>query len=182
MVGLVCKFDLDGRSHSVFRQKLDKKFYICYTYNNATYVQGRVVLDVNDVRKKVSEEFSEIYTHFKEFQYNLEYSAYWNKCMESISDRDLLTCIIFCNDTFGIPPVKTFLTHYLSDFIKITENEKAILETYIKRSIGAFWGMVFKFVLGYTEQKSVSVSMNEHFMVKTASVYSGAKTLCDIEN
>ena len=89
-------------------------------YNNATYVQGRVVLDVNDIRKKVSEEFSEIYTHFREFQHNPEYSAYWNKCMESISDRDLL--------------------------------------------------------------KSVSVSMNEHFMVKTASVYSGAKTLCDIEN
>ena len=61
-----------------------------------------------------------IYTHFKEFQYNPENSAYWNKCMESISDRDLL--------------------------------------------------------------KSVSVSMNEHFMVKTASVYNGAKTLCDIEN
>jgi hypothetical protein len=33
--------------------------------------------------------------------------------------------------------------------------------------------MVFKFALGYTEQKSVSVSMNDFFFVKTASTYAG---------
>ena len=135
----------------------------------------------DDIAKKVSQEFSEVYTHFKEFQYNPENSAYWDKCMESISDRDLLNCIIFCNDTFGVPPVKTFLTHYRDDLIIITGASNAKLDIYIKRAIGAFWGMVFKFVLGYTEQKSVSVSMNDYFMVKTASVYSGMKAPHDIE-
>jgi len=131
-------------------------------------------MDASYIQKKINEDFSEVYIHFKEFQYNPEYSAYWNKCMASISDRDFLVCVIFCNDTFGIPPVKTFLTHYKDDFIDITGRKNAQLDTYIKRAIGAFWGMVFKFVLGYTEQKSVSVSMNEYFMVKSASVYSGA--------
>jgi hypothetical protein len=74
---------------------------------------------------------------------------------------------------FAIPPVKTFLTRYREDFIRLTGDEQAKLDTFAKRAIGAFWGMVFKFVLGYTEQKSVSVSMNEYFMVRTASVYGG---------
>ena len=134
-----------------------------------------------EIEARVREGFSETYIHFKEFQNNPEYSAYWAKCIESITDRDFLVCVIFCNDTFGIPPVKTFLTHYRDYFIQITGDSTAKLDTYIKRSIGAFWGMVFKFVLGYTEQKSVSVSMNDYFMVKTASVYSGVKEMLEYE-
>ena len=139
-------------------------------------------MTTQEVAKHVIGEFSEIYTHFKEFQYNPEFSAYWNKCIESILDRDFLVCIIFCNDTFDIPPVKTFLTRFRDDFVKITGKDNALLDIFVKRAIGAFWGMVFKFVLDYTEQKSVSVSMNEYFMVKTASVYSGANALHNIEN
>jgi len=131
-------------------------------------------MKTNDIIRKVEEDFADTYTHFKEFQHNTEYRAYWDKCIESIADRDLLMCIIFCNDLFGIPPVKTFLTNYRDDFILLTGNNKAQLDIFVKRAIGAFWGMVFKFVLGYTEQKSVSVSMHDYFMVKTASVYSGA--------
>jgi hypothetical protein len=48
------------------------------------------------------------------------------------------------------------------------------LGVFVKRGIGAFWAMVFKFVLGYADQISVSVSMNNFFMVKTASVYKEA--------
>ena len=138
-------------------------------------------MTINDIKNRVTAEFSGTYTHFKEFQQNDEYRAYWDKCLESIADRDFLICVIFCNDVFAIPPVKTFLTHYRDDFIRLTGDERARLEIFTKRAIGAFWGMVFKFVLGYTEQKSVSVSMNEYFMVKTASVYSGAKAPRDIE-
>jgi len=126
-------------------------------------------------------KFSEIYSHFKEFQQKEEYRKYWDKCMESLADRDLLVSIIFCNDVFEIPPVKTFLTYYRDSFILLTGNEKAVLDTFVKRSIGAFWGMVFKFVLGYTQQKSVSVSMNEYFHVKTATTYSGATTSRQIQ-
>jgi hypothetical protein len=138
-------------------------------------------MKTQNIIQQVTDEFVDTYSHFKEFLQKSEYRGYWNKCIECIADRDLLNNIIFCNDVFAIPPVKTFLTYYRDDFILLTGNKQAQLETFVKRSIGAFWGMVFKFVLGYTEQKSVSVSMNEYFMVKTASVYSGAKVPRDIE-
>ena len=134
-----------------------------------------------DVAQKVTESFADTYSHFKEFQHNPEYRKFWEKCVESTRNRDFLICVIFCNDVYAIPPVKTFLTYYRDDFIKLTCNEKAKLDIYIKRAIGAFWGMVFKYVLGYSEQKSVSVSMNEYFLVKTASVYSGKPNTVVIE-
>lgn len=138
-------------------------------------------MTTTDIAQQVTDDFSVTYSHFKEFQENPEYRGYWDKCLEAVEDKDLLKNIIFCNDVFSIPPVKTFLTYYYKDFIRLTEDEHAKLDTYIKRSIGAFWGMVFKFVLGYTEQKSVSVSMNEYFEVRTASVYSGKPEKLSIE-
>jgi len=128
-------------------------------------------MNVNNIVKIIETQFSETYTHFKEFQYKDEYRGYWDKCIESVSDRDLIINIIFCNDIFAIPPVKTFLTYYRNDFILLTGDKQARLDVFIKRGIGAFWGMVFKSVLEYREQKSVSVSMNDFFLVKTASVY-----------
>jgi len=125
-----------------------------------------------EVARQVEHGFSETYHHFKDFQQNEEYKLYWEICIKSIEDGDLLNNIIFCNDLFGIPPVKTFLTYYRDDFIEITGDEHARLDVYVKRSIGAFWGMVFKYVLRYTDQRSVSVSMNDYFHVKTATVYS----------
>ena len=71
----------------------------------------------------------------------------------------------------GIPPVKTFLTYYKDDFILLTGKNNAELPLFVKKSIGAFWGMVFKFGLEYNGQKSVSVSMNEYFKVKTATYF-----------
>ena len=138
-------------------------------------------MNTNEILQKVTTGFSVNYPHFKEFQQNGEYLPYWDQCMKSVADRDLLINIIFCNDVFGIPPVKTFLTYYRDDFIRLTGDERARLDTFAKRGIGAFWGMVFKYVLRYTEQKSVSVSMNGYFLVKTASVYSGKVTAAVIE-
>ena len=134
----------------------------------------------NDIVCRVTEGFSACYTNFKEFQHGEAYRAYWDKCIESTANRDFMVCVIFCNDTFAIPPVKTFLTHYREDFVALTGDEQARLDTFTKRAIGAFWGMVFKFVLGYATQKSVSVSMNEYFMVKTASVYSNPAQIAEI--
>jgi len=125
--------------------------------------------------EKVENEFSDIYTHFKEFQQNSEYREYWRKCMQAISDEVLLSHIIFCNDYFHIPPVKTFLTYYKDDFIIITGNKNAVLDDFVKRSIGAFWAMVFKKALGYSGQLSVSVSMSEYYLIKTATYYYGGE-------
>ena len=135
-------------------------------------------MKTHEIAQQVIDKFAETYVHFKDFQQNPEYRAYWDKCIEGVRDRDFLLCVIFCNDVFAIPPVKTFLTYYRDDFILLTGNENARLEAFVKRGIGAFWGMVFKFVLGYKGQESVSISMNRYFMVRTASTYSDpAKTV-----
>ena len=123
------------------------------------------------MKKLIEEKFFEIYAHFREFQENKEYECYWNKCIEAISDEQLLSNIVFCNDVFCIPPVKTFLTYYRDDFIVMTGKANAELPVFVKKSIGAFWGMVFKYALKYKGQKSVSVSMNEYFKVKTATYF-----------
>lgn len=138
-------------------------------------------MSVQDIVKKVETEFSKLYPHFREFQKNINYKKYWDKCIEAIIDRNLLSHIIFCNDLFSIPPVKTFLTYYRNDFIHITGKSNAALDEFVKKSIGAFWGMVFKYVLGYQHQKSVSVSMHDYFIVKTASCYSNPKNAITIE-
>lgn len=123
------------------------------------------------VKNRVENDFSAIYTHFKEFQQSAEYKPYWDKCMEAVCDEELLSHIVFCNDIFCIPPIKTFLTYFKEDFIKLTGDSKATLPLFVKKSIGAFWGMVFKFALGYSSQKSVSVSMNKYFKVTTATYF-----------
>ena len=130
-------------------------------------------MTTQNIVKKTVDGFNDHYYNFKDFQHRDEYRPYWDKCIECVEDRELLHNIIFCNDYLGIPPVKTFLTVYRDDFIRITGDERARLDAFIKRSIGAFWGMVFKFVFGYTKQKSVSVTMNAYFEVRTATVFSG---------
>lgn len=124
-----------------------------------------------DMRKYIEENFSEIYTNFRDFQFDRKYRCYWKKCLEAVDDEELLSHIIFCNDVFCIPPVKTFLTYYKDDFILLTKKRDAELPLFVKRSIGAFWGMVFKFGLGYKGQKNVCVSMNEYFKVRTATYF-----------
>lgn len=128
-----------------------------------------------DIIKNIENNFSKVYVHFQDFQRNNNYRAYWDKCIEAAGDRKLLSHIIFCNDIFSIPPVKTFLTYYKEYFISLSDKPKAELDVFVKKSIGAFWGMVFKSVLGYQEQKSVSVSMYDFFFVKTASCFISPK-------
>lgn len=138
-------------------------------------------MTAQDIAIKVENEFSKVYIHFQEFQQNINYRKYWDKCVEAVMDRELLSHIIFCNDLFSIPPVKTFLMNYRDDFILITGKSNAELDMFVKKSIGAFWGMVFKFALGYQDQKSVSVSMYDYFVVKTASCFSNPKTKIRLE-
>lgn len=139
-------------------------------------------MTVQDIAIMVENEFSKFYPHFQEFQKNTDYKKYWGKCIEAVLDRELLSHIIFCNDLFSIPPIKTFLMYYRDDFIIITGKSNAELDAFVKRSIGAFWGMVLKSVFRYQEQKSVSVSMYEYFIVKTASCYSNPKGKIKLES
>ena len=138
-------------------------------------------MKTQEIIDRIESDFSKVYTHFREFQYNEAYKKYWDKCLDAVMNRELLSNIVFCNDIFSIPPVKTFLTVYRDEIILITGKPNAELDMYVKKSIGAFWGMVFKIVLGYQEQKSVSVSMFDYFIVKTASCFSNPKLKITLE-
>jgi hypothetical protein len=65
--------------------------------------------------------------------------------------------------------------YYRDDFIVITRDPGARLDVFVKKSIGAFWGRVFRCINGYGDKKSVSVSMSEYFGVKTATCFGSPK-------
>ncbi len=134
-------------------------------------------MTVTEVARRVTDQFSDQnhYKQFREFQYGGPYKPYWELCMRALLDEELLGHIIFCNDLHRIPPVKTFLLYYRKELQEITGREDAMLEPFVKKAIGAFWGMVFKFGLGYQAQESVSISLNREFMVRTASCFMGPK-------
>lgn len=123
-----------------------------------------MIFTTQSIATHVEMQFPAHYCHFREFQESPDYRLYWDKCMEAVRDRELLSHIIFCNDLLRIPPIKTFLLYYEQDLIRITGREDAALELFVKKAIGAFWGMVFKFTLGYQDQESVSVSLNQRFL------------------
>lgn len=131
----------------------------------------------SEIAKQVTDQFSDPnhYKQFREFQYGAQYKHYWELCIAALLDEELLGHIIFCNDLHRIPPVKTFLLYYRKELQEITGREDAMLEPFVKKAIGAFWGMVFKFGLGYQAQESVSISLNREFMVRTASCFMGPK-------
>ena len=130
-----------------------------------------MIITMDEIIQNTCNGFAQKYPQFRDFQANESYFSYWKLCLQTLQDRDLLGHIIFCNDLFNIPPVKTFLCFYTEELVAITGLADAKIEDYIKKSIGAFWGYVFKVVFEYTEQKSVSVSLNQKFMVKTATYY-----------
>ncbi len=75
--------------------------------------------------------------------------ALWDFCMDTIKDPVLLSNIVFAND-LGVPPVKSLLLIYKrqknpADGFEFNANES--------RAIGSVMGFVFKFAIGYKDQK-----------------------------
>lgn len=111
----------------------------------------------NEIIKKINEEFANTYKAHSCF---INSGVLWDKCIETIKDEELLNHIIFCNDVLKIPPVKVFLLTCDEDFSNLTDFDKTCL--------GAFWGFVFKFALGYDNQKSTSILTKG---IKTATYF-----------
>lgn len=130
-----------------------------------------MIITVDEIVQSTAEGFAGRYPHFKEFQTGKLYEPYWKLCLQALQDRDLLGHIIFCNDLFSIPPVKSFLCNYAEELKAATGREDAQLDDFVKKAVGAVWGYVFKVVFEYAGQKSVSVSLNRMFMLKTATCY-----------
>jgi len=110
----------------------------------------------SDIKTNIHEDFHKKYKAFGDF---VDSGELWDMCISAIFDVTLINSIIFCNDIHQIPPVNTFL--------KVMQISRDLTELE-KRSVGAFWGFVFKFVFGYRNQKSVAARVNT---VKTATYF-----------
>ena len=145
---------------------------VLFTYQIIRYVNYGEISMINnkELKEKIESEFSRVYTHFKGFKDDEVNRKYWDKCMEAVTNPELLSHIIFCNDLFQIPPAKTFFIYYKDYFIQFVTDKNMGLDAGIKKSIGAFWGFVFKFALGYTEQKNIYVGI-KGLKVSTATYF-----------
>ena len=110
-----------------------------------------------DIINRIDSGFSSIYKPFAHFPHS---GDVWNECINAVSDEKLMNNIVFCNDILALPPVKVFLA--------ANKTLNRDLSDYEKKAIGAFWGFVFKFILGYKYQKSISVRVNT---VKSATYF-----------
>ena len=131
----------------------------------------QIPLSSKEILAQLETGFLKMYANFSPFYHDEKNSPLKNLCLDAASDTELLSHIVFCNDVFKIPPVKTFLEVRKEDLVKITGNENAFLSDFQKRAIGAFWGFVFKGILGYKSSKNVTVSLNKMFRVSTASYF-----------
>ena len=131
----------------------------------------QIPLSSKEILAQLETGFLKMYANFSPFYYDDKNAPLKNLCLDAASDTELLSHIVFCNDVFKIPPVKTFLEVRKEDLVKITGDENAFLSDFQKRAIGAFWGFVFKGILGYKSSKNVTVSLNKMFRVSTASYF-----------
>lgn len=127
------------------------------------------------IEGKLYKEFSSRYKAFGGF---ID-SEYWKQCLSAVQDETLLGHMIFCNDVLNLPPAHVFL--------RAKQIPKKLTETE-KRSIGAFWGFVFRFVFGYQHQQSVTIILSKQerdalegiAAVRTATYFFGVKEPVEI--
>lgn len=133
-------------------------------------------MNTKEIIKIVEKDFSTNYYNFKEFMLDEKYRELWDMCVKTVENRDFLINIIFCNDVYQIPPTRVFVDINRTALDELrerdTENvffENGCLKAFIKQSIGAFWGMVFRFALGYEDKRTVSVVKEKNYGIQTAS-------------
>ena len=113
-------------------------------------------INTNTIKEAIYSDFSKEYTAFGNF---VESGEIWDLCIAAVMDELLMNNIIFCNDVHMIPPVNSF--------VKAKKIEQP-LSGQENRSIGAFWGFVFKCVFEYQNQKVVASRVNT---IKTATYF-----------
>ncbi len=108
------------------------------------------------------EEFNKTYKGTKKFCQESEYFDVFLKFYNGELNK-YLDNIIFCNDVLQIPPIYTFVKIY-------KENFKKCLNAYEKKSLGACFGYMFKYILGY--KKSISKWVGDEITnIKNASYF-----------
>ena len=112
---------------------------------------NKQVFSSAEITKRIEAEFTQKYKAFSNFPQS---GKVWDECLAAVQDAKLMNNLVFCNDVLQIPPVKVFLLANATIGGQLADEEK--------KSIGAFWGFVFKFVFGYKNQKSVSVRVADN--------------------
>lgn len=97
-----------------------------------------------DIINRINEEFAGTYKNASKF---VNSGELWNFCMETIENPITISNIVFAND-MGVPPVKSLITIYERK-VQPADDFTALQSQYM----GALMGFVFKFVLGYRDQK-----------------------------
>ena len=112
---------------------------------------NKQVFSTAEITQRIEAEFTQKYKAFSNFPQS---GKVWDECLAAVQDAKLMNNLVFCNDVLQIPPVKVFLLANATIGGQLADEEK--------KSIGAFWGFVFKFVFGYKNQKSVSVRVADN--------------------
>ena len=134
-------------------------------------------MDANVIRSVIVKDFAQTYNPFQKFASDAEYAPLWDLLLKTASCRDNMIIIRFCNDVYNMPPVKVFADICRSQLNELRKNDvkniffdvSGNMHAYIKRAIGAFWSMVFRFALGYTKYKSVAIVKERYYGIQTAS-------------
>lgn len=117
-------------------------------------------MKTQDIITAVNQDFAKTYKNAAPF---VRSGPLWDFCMNTIADPIAMSCIAFAND-LGIPPVKSLINIYSR------KNNPTATFTFSGQEsqfMGSLMGFVFKFVLGYRQQKE-RCSVNQ-WGVRTAT-------------
>lgn len=103
-------------------------------------------MKTSDIVANIYSDFAVTYKGAAKF---VDSGALWDFCIQTISDPLCMEKIVFAND-LEIPPVKSVLLFYEREIHPVETFEFTAQQS---RSIGALMGFVFRFVLGYQDQK-----------------------------
>jgi len=131
---------------------------LCYNLDSqeTSYIKGGKNMNksiVATIQGKIANgELQEAYRNTGDFEIKMK--DVWdacNYCVENFLDK-----IVFANDVLGIPPTKTFLEIFGR---MNSANKKPPFTGAEAQKIGAFWGFVFQFCMGYIrDEKAVSIN------------------------
>ena len=119
-------------------------------------------IKTSDLELLIRRDFSKKYRRFAGF---IDSGDIWDEFCVFLRDRELLAHVIFCNDVMLIPPVRT---HLMLSRYRCGAASSRDLSVQEKQELGAAYGFLFKEILQYPRQESVSCVINT---VKTATRY-----------
>lgn len=103
-------------------------------------------MKTSDIVALIYEDFAVTYKGAAQF---VDSGALWDFCIRTISDPLCMEKIVFAND-LDVPPVRSLLLFYERTMKPAPEFKFSAQES---RCMGALMGFVFRFVLGYQNQK-----------------------------